>query len=311
VELRQLEYFVAVAHERSFTLAARRLHVVQSAVSAAIASLEKDLKVTLFERNAQRVVLTEAGTALLPEALAVMDAVQGARDVVDELGAGMRGTVRVGLLPGLGLIDLPAAAGEFRRRYQNVELQLRVEPEGSAGVIVGLRNGDIDVGFLGVGAGSVPRELTAWELLKVPQVLAVPTGHRLARRRSVTLADLADEAFVDFPPGFGTRTLIDQRFEAAGIERQVVVEALGIDNGVQFVRHGVGLGILPGYAVAGDEKVRSIPIVDEDFQWSLYMATLRKRKPSAALRALLGLVPAHLQHPAGTEIGRDLMDQQN
>jgi DNA-binding transcriptional LysR family regulator len=311
VELRQLEYFVAVAHERSFTLAARRLHVVQSAVSAAIASLERDLKVTLFERNAQRVVLTEAGTALLPEALAVMDAVQGARDVVDELGAGMRGSVRVGLLPGLGLIDLPAAAGEFRRRYQNVELQLRVEPEGSAGVIVGLRNGDIDVGFLGVGAGSVPRELTAWELLKVPQVLAVPIGHRLARRRSVTLADLADEAFVDFPPGFGTRTLIDQKFEAAGLERHVVVEALGIDNGVQFVRHGVGLGILPGYAVAGDDKIRSIPIVGEDFRWSLYMATLRKRKPSAALRALLGLVTAHLHHPEGTDLGDDLMDQRN
>ena len=212
MELRQLEYFVAVAHERSFTLAARRLHVVQSAVSAAISALEKDLKVTLFERNAQRVVLTEAGTALLPEALAVLDAVQGARDVVDELGAGMRGRVRVGLLPGLGLIDLPAAAGEFRRRHPNVELQLRVEPEGSAGVVVGLRNGDIDVGFLGVAQGSVPRELTAWELLRVPQVLAVPVGHRLARRRSVRVADLADEAFVDFPPGFGTRTLIDQKF---------------------------------------------------------------------------------------------------
>ncbi|WP_432944747.1 LysR family transcriptional regulator [Kribbella sp. CA-253562] len=311
MELRQLEYFVAVAHERSFTLAARRLHVVQSAVSAAIASLERDLKVTLFERSAQRVVLTEAGTALLPEALAVMDAVQGARDVVDELGAGMRGSVRVGLLPGLGLIDLPAAAGEFRRRHRNVELQLRVEPEGSAGVIAGLRNGDIDVGFLGVGAGSVPRELTAWELLRVPQVLAVPTGHRLARRRSVELADLADEAFVDFPPGFGTRTLIDQTFEAAGIGRHVAVEALGIDNGVQFVRHGVGLGILPGYAVAGEEAIRPVPIKDQDFQWSLYMATLRKRKPSVALRALLGLVVSHLQHPPGTTPGADLMDQRN
>ncbi|SDU16440.1 LysR family transcriptional regulator [Jiangella alkaliphila] len=87
MELRQLEYFVAVAHEKSFTLAARRLHVVQSAVSAAIAALEKDLKVTLFERSAQRVVLTEAGAALLPEALAVQDAVQGARDVAGELAA--------------------------------------------------------------------------------------------------------------------------------------------------------------------------------------------------------------------------------
>ena len=304
-----MEYFVAVAHERSFTLAARRLHVVQSAVSAAIAALERDLKVTLFERSAQRVVLTEAGTALLPEALAVMDAVQGARDVVDELGAGMRGSVRVGLLPGLGLIDLPAAAGEFRRRYPNVELQLRAEAEGSAGVIAGLRNGDIDLGFLGVAAGSTPRDLTTWELLRVPQVLAVPVGHRLARRRSVKLADLADEAFVDFPPGSGTRTLIDQKFEAAGIERQVVVEALGIENGVQFVTHGVGLGILPEYAVADIDAIRVVRISDESFQWSLYLATLKKRKPTAALRALVGLVSTQLKHPPGTDLGHDL-DQQ-
>ncbi|TDD27067.1 LysR family transcriptional regulator [Kribbella turkmenica] len=310
MELRQLEYFVAVAHERSFTLAARRLHVVQSAVSAAIAVLERDLKVTLFERSAQRVVLTEAGAALLPEALAVMDAVQGARDVVDEFGAGMRGSVRVGLLPGLGLVNLPAAAGEFRRRYPNVELQLRAEAEGSAGVIAGLRNGDVDCGFLGIAAGSAPRDLTTWELLRVPQVLAVPVGHRLARRRSVTLADLADEAFVDFPPGSGTRTLIDQRFEAAGLERQVVVEALGIEGGVQFVAHGVGLGILPEYAVSGIDSIRVVRISDDEFRWSLYLATLRKRKPSAALRALLGLVSTHLQHPPGTERGRSL-DQWN
>ncbi len=116
------------------------------------------------------------------------------------------------------------------------------------------------------------------------------------------LADLADEAFVDFPPGFGTRTLIDQAFEAAGIARHVVVEALGIENGVQFVAHGVGLGILPGYAVRGWSDP-GVQIADESFQWSLYMATLKKRKPTAALRALLGLVSTHLRHPDGTELG--------
>ncbi|MEU4390275.1 LysR substrate-binding domain-containing protein [Kribbella sp. NPDC023855] len=84
-----------------------------------------------------------------------------------------------------------------------------------------------------------------------------------------------------------------------------------MENGVQFVRHGVGLGILPGYAVAADDRIRAVPIVDENFQWSLYMATLRKRKPSAALRALLGLATAHLRHPEGTELGADLMDQHN
>jgi DNA-binding transcriptional LysR family regulator len=150
VELRQLDYFVAVAHEKSFTLAAQRLHVVQSAVSAAIAALEKDLKVTLFERNAQRVVLTEAGAALLPEALAVLDAVQGARDVLDELGTGLRGTVRMAILGGLGLVDMPAVAGEFRRRYPGVELQLRVPDTGSSGNEAALLAGDTDVGLIAV-----------------------------------------------------------------------------------------------------------------------------------------------------------------
>ena len=114
---------------------------------------------------------------------------------------------------------------------------------------------------------------------------------------------------MDFPPGFGTRTLIDQKFEAAGIERRVVVEALGIENGVQFLTHGVGLGILPRYAVDGLDGVRVVPIADESFQWSLYMATLKKRRPTAALRALLALVSRHLQHPPGTERGADV-DQQ-
>jgi DNA-binding transcriptional LysR family regulator len=83
MELRQLEYFVAVAGERSFTRAAQRLHVVQSAVSAAITALEKDLRVVLLERNARRVQLTEAGEALLPEAQAVLDAALAARDAVE------------------------------------------------------------------------------------------------------------------------------------------------------------------------------------------------------------------------------------
>ncbi|MFD0788599.1 LysR family transcriptional regulator, partial [Micromonospora azadirachtae] len=80
MELRHLEYFVAVAAERSFTRAANRLHVVQSAVSAAISSLERELGSTLFERSAQRVDLTEAGEALLPQARATLDAAQAARD---------------------------------------------------------------------------------------------------------------------------------------------------------------------------------------------------------------------------------------
>jgi DNA-binding transcriptional LysR family regulator len=296
-----LDYFVAVAQERSFTLAAKRLHVVQSAVSAAISALERDLKVTLFERNAQRVVLTEAGTALLPEALAVLDAVRQARDVVDELRGGLRGSVRLGTLPGLVLVDLPAIAGEFRRRHPGLELHLRIEPEGSEGMIDALRNGAVDVGFLGV-AGPVHRELSAWELLRVRQALAVPAGHRLARRQEVALEELVDEDFVDFPVGFGTRSLIDQLFDAAGIERRIVVEASGIASAAEFVRHGVGVAVLPPFVAVDDELLRMVGVKGQTFEWSLYVATLRRRKPTAAVRALLGLVGAHVEHLEGTRL---------
>jgi DNA-binding transcriptional LysR family regulator len=296
VELRQLNYFVAVANEKSFTLAAKRLHVVQSAVSAAIASLERDLRVTLFERNAQRVALTEAGTALLPEALAVLDAAQGARDAVDELGRGVRGSVRVGMLAGLGLVDLPALAGEFRRRYPGVEMRLRVESGGSTAIAAALLAGEVDVGLLGV-ADTPNRELSGRELLRVPQVLAVPAGHPLARRRVVTVADLAEEEFVDFPVGYASRAVVDRVFTAARIERRIAVEVDALDGAADFVRHGVGVAILPAFTVRGDDAVRILKIKDESMEWSLHLATPRKRKPTAAVRALTGLVDGYLRVP--------------
>ena len=84
MELRHLEYFVAVAEELSFTRASRRLHVVQSGVSSAIQGLERELGATLFDRNRHRVTLTEAGLALLPEARATLAAV-AARAVRSEV----------------------------------------------------------------------------------------------------------------------------------------------------------------------------------------------------------------------------------
>jgi DNA-binding transcriptional LysR family regulator len=303
VELRQLNYFVAVASEKSFTLAAKRLHVVQSAVSAAIASLERDLRVSLFERNAQRVVLTEAGTALLPEALAVLDAAQGARDAVDELGRGVHGSVRVGVAGGTGLLDLAALAGDFRRRYPSVEMTLRVGKHGSAAIVAALLGGELDVGLIGL-AESTERGLSSRELVRVPQILAVPSVHPLARRRAVAVTDLAEEDFVDFPPGYVNRTVTDQAFAAARVERRISVEADGVADAVEFVRHGVGIAILPPFAVPEDDSVRTVAVKDQPLEWSLHLATPRKRKPTAAVRALSALVDTYLQRPEGTLPGR-------
>jgi DNA-binding transcriptional LysR family regulator len=302
MEIRQLDYFVAVANERSFTLAAKRLFVVQSAVSAAIAALERDLGVVLFERNAQRVVLTEAGAAFLPEALTVLDAVQTARGVVEDLGTGVRGTVRVGTLAGFDLVDVAALAGDFRRRHPGVDLKIQLSPSGSSGVAAAVRAGDLDVGFF-VAVDPPHRELSTRELVRVPQVLAVPEAHRLAGVRTASIADLAGEDFVDFPVGYGNRTLTDRAFAAAGVERHVAIEVYGPDSATNFVRHGIGVSILPLYAARG-EGVRIVPIEHETFELAPHVATLRRRRPTTAVRALLGLVDEHVQRLEGTLPGR-------
>src|SRR5215831_18027268 len=128
VELRHLEYFVAVAEELSFTRASRRLHVVQSGVSSAIQGLERELGATLFDRNRHRVTLTEAGLALLPEARATLAAAQAAADAV----AGLRGTLSIGTMISTGSIDVPALLGRFREQHPAVLVRLRVMPGGSA-----------------------------------------------------------------------------------------------------------------------------------------------------------------------------------
>ncbi len=300
MELRQLEYFVAVAGERSFTRAAQRLHVVQSAVSAAITTLERDLQVVLLERNARRVQLTEAGEALLPEAQAVLDAALAARDAVEGVSRGLRGTLRVGMLSDLGLMDLPGLARDFRDRHPGVELQLREATAGSAGMLAALSAYDVDVAFAG-SSGPLPREYAGRELLRVPQLLAVPAGHPLAGRRAVAIRELERETFIDLPPGFAMRTVADSVFAACGMRRAIAAEVGGIDAAAAFVRAGVGVAILPAYAITPYQDLHAAKVREHDFRWSLNAVVLRRRRLTAAAAALLHLAGEHLIQPPGVE----------
>src|SRR6201992_1700580 len=132
VELHQLEYFVAVADELSFTRGARRAHVVQSAVSAAITRLERGLNAPLFERTRRRVTLTDAGTALLPEARATLAAAQSARDAVAAVRGGLRGSVSLGIMLSNGPVDLAAVLGGFHAAHPDVVVHARQAAEGTA-----------------------------------------------------------------------------------------------------------------------------------------------------------------------------------
>ena len=296
LEIRHFEYFVAVAEERSFTRAAARLHVVQSGVSAAIKALEHELDAPLLERTSKRVALTDAGAALLPRARAALDAARAARDAVDEVRGGLRGTVRIGTLTAIGLVDLPALLGRFHRTHPAVTLQLTVSTRGSGGLVDALTDGSLDLAMVSV-PGRPPTGVHLRQLLWRPMELVLPAGHRLAGREVVRIADLAGEQFVDFPVGYGNRTVVDRAFAAAGVQRHVSLEVVDISTGAGFVRHGLGIAILPRFAVPDEADLVVLPVADADLDWPLGVATSAVRAPSAAARALLGMIDDHLRPP--------------
>src|ERR687888_2559972 len=148
MELRHLATFVAVAEAGSFTRASSRLHVVQSAVSAGVRTLEHELGAALFDRTTHHVRLTDAGRALLPEARATLAAARAAREAVDAVRGGLRGTVTLGIMQAgaLATIDIAALLGAFRTEHPEVEL--RVRQGHSAEMAAQVRDGGLDFAVL-------------------------------------------------------------------------------------------------------------------------------------------------------------------
>jgi DNA-binding transcriptional LysR family regulator len=299
MELRQLEVFVAVAEERSFTRASDRLHIVQSAVSAAVRSLERDLSTALFHRTTRTVALTDAGVVLLPEARTVLAAAMLARDSVEQTKGGLRGTVALGIMqawahPGLSVPEMITA---FQRDHPLVELS--VGHLGGSGVLAdALRSGDVDVGILSLPGAAPGLELT--ELHSEPMVLACPADHRLAGVGHISLSELAGETFVDGPPSWGTRLAADRAFARAGAVRTVRFEINETATIIEFVHAGAGLSLLPQSMTVGRPDIVTAEIEGEPILFRTLLAVPSQRRQTAAARTLADamLTAARAKRPA-------------
>src|SRR5690242_6602147 len=126
MELRQLEYFVAVAEEANFTRAAERVHVAQPAISAQIQRLERELGERLLDRTRRTVRLTAAGEAALPHARAALAAVADIQVAIDELTDLVRGTVTIGTVTSHS-VDIPTLLADFHAEHPQVEITLSTD----------------------------------------------------------------------------------------------------------------------------------------------------------------------------------------
>jgi DNA-binding transcriptional LysR family regulator len=145
MELRHLEHFIAVAETGSFTRAATVVHVGQSALSASVRALERQLGTRLFDRTTHSVDLTEAGTALIAEARHTLRAAEAARDAVAAVSGGTRGTLRIGIMHSMTAIDLAGLLSRFRIERPLVRIEPHTHPSGSAGLIDAVAEHRLDV----------------------------------------------------------------------------------------------------------------------------------------------------------------------
>ncbi|TYK46914.1 LysR family transcriptional regulator [Actinomadura decatromicini] len=299
MELRQLEYFVAVTEEAGFTRAAARLHVAQPGVSAQIRQLERELGQPLFDRSGRTVRLTEAGEAVLPYARAALAAVAGARLAVDELTGLLRGHVTIGTIDWIRSLDLPGLLAGFHRDHPDVEIT--VVQEQAAALTAGLRDGRIDLAFLSLGA-TPPDGIAIRAVIEQDLYAAVRSDHPLARRSTVALRALAEHDLICLPQGTGVRAVLDEACADAGLRPRVAFEAGEPPVLAQLAAHGLGVAVLPesaavgGTGAAGD--LHALPIVRPRLTGRIALAWRAEGPRGPAARALLARARDQLPRPA-------------
>jgi DNA-binding transcriptional LysR family regulator len=292
MDLRQLEYFVSVAEERSFSRGAERAHVVQSAVSTAVAKLERELDIQLLDRAAHPIVLTPAGTAFLTEARAALAAVRHARNSVAPYREQVSGSVDLGTLLSSGPLDLPAALSRFHARYPLVSVRLRQSVAGTSGHLGAVADGSLDLAL--VAAAAPPANVTLRTIAREPLVLLCRPEHRLGSRNQARVGDLAGETIVRFAAGWGIRRQVDEAFATAGIAPDSPYEVADYDTAAGLVRNRLGVTLMPFTPAGRYPDLRAVPVAP-GVMWTLSLAASGRGSGSPAAVALADVLLAAAQ----------------
>jgi len=284
MELRQLEYFAAVAEEANFTRAAQRVHISQSGVSAQIRELERDLGATLIDRSSRAARLTGAGTAALPHARAALAAAAALRQAVDEVNGVIKGRLVVGMVTACTVSPLFDALARFHGAHPGVTITLAEDD--SASLTDRVRSGTADLALIGA-AGGPPPDLEALPVISEGLAAAVLPGHwpRSGGQRA-GLADLAGRPVVCLPAGTGIRAVLDQACAARGLRLDIALEASAPGTVADLARRGLGIAVLSESMAAihsGDLLV--LPL--DDIAMPAVLALIWKPAPGPALAELL------------------------
>jgi DNA-binding transcriptional LysR family regulator len=295
---RQLEAFLAVARERSFSRAARRIHLSQPALSEHIQALERELGKPLFVRR-RAVALTEAGRVFETHAARVMAAADAARQAVGELDGLTRGSLVVGASTTPGIYVLPRLVAAFQRRHPGIDLTLRIA--NSRVIEERVRADELDIGVvgghvLGPGEGCVAAGLVD-EL-----VLIVPPRHPWTRGGPIRARDLGRERLLVREPGSATRQVMERALQQAGVVAPRTLELDHTEAIKESVIAGLGVAFVSVHAIRGEARARElavVPVRGLRIRRHFHVIHGEGRPLPASARAFLAVLDAHAGRPAG------------
>jgi DNA-binding transcriptional LysR family regulator len=235
---REIECFRAVMHTGSMTVAATQLHTSQPNVSRAIALLQRETQLKLFERAGQRVVPTPEAHALLKEVDRVYVGLQSIGAAANRIRTlGVEG-LRIAVSPGIGISPVPRILQVFRGMRPHVPVVIHTAD--SATICKWVSSGYYELGLAGYVA--LPQEVDTELVHSERAVCIVPRGHRLARKRKVVPSDLAGESFISFAPPDVMRAAIDRAFEPE--VRRLEIETSLATAACAMVARGLGVSIV-------------------------------------------------------------------
>ena len=241
----QLAAFGAVARERSFSKAAKKLYRTQPAVSQAVRALEEDIGEPLFLRLGRRIEITQAGYVLLEHAEQAFGALELARNRIEALRGLQEGTLTIGASDTTACYVLPHALSAFRGKYPGIEIVItnRTSPV----VLNHVLAHEVDVGIVTLPIDD--ERVNIRELLVREDVVICPPQHPFATRKRLRLSELAGQPLLLLDRGASTRHFVDARLVQAGVTPQVAMELGSIEVIKRMVQLGFGVSIVPRVAV--------------------------------------------------------------
>lgn len=288
----QLRAFHAVATEGSFTKAARLLNVTQPTLSQEVKALEEAHGVLLFERTRRSVTPTEVGQALFAVTRRLFAAEQEALELLTGTRHLDGGHLAVGADGPVHAVPLLAA---FTRRHPGPRVTLSVG--NTQALLRGLLDTRIDVAVLADVPGD--SRLYVVPFRRDPVQALVPRAHPLARRRAVTLRDLAPEQVVLREPGSVTRRLVERAFQDADVTPAGVIEIESREAVLEAVAAGLGVGFVSAAEFRGDPRLVLLPVAGTVIDMDEFVVCLRERRRLAVVRAFLEVARELATVPAG------------